>query len=415
MTLLNPTLGVNYSALRFLLPYFALLWVDRVVGTSTRRLVRWGAPALAVAAVAAVTPEMGIALGVAIAGMAAFRWFRRPHAHGVHVPVLILGAIAVASAVILAQQGTIAAFAVGAFYLPILPGQPALVFISSVLLLSWATGQGIRTFETRDAALHVGWFIIAVALIVPAFGRADFAHMFWNGLGAIIGAIAVAGQRWRAGAFYFAAVATTFLIAVFAFTATYSLEPITDGMRRLVYGSEQRATMAATLIGRPPEKAKGRWQQIEEERARQQHAADVIAGFPKLAYSAILWGEGAEGIARSGNLVPVYSFPTRALTVSEFERDLADLEAADTMVMPTADYVACRTAAEGAEPGVDGIVMTVPHAVGSAEYYGQLAAFPVALHGRNQMLDSAASFGLVIERDWRAYKTVATYTILRRR
>ncbi|MRS12091.1 MAG: hypothetical protein EG823_03350 [Actinobacteria bacterium] len=70
MTLLNPTLGVNYSAMRFLLPYGLLIWVvDRLTETNNGSVAsRLVPPVFAVLVASAVTLETGIALLAGIVG-----------------------------------------------------------------------------------------------------------------------------------------------------------------------------------------------------------------------------------------------------------------------------------------------------------------------------------------------------------
>lgn len=421
MTLLNPTLGVNYSAVRFLLPYFGLLYTDRFLRDSEDAHLRWIVPVLAVMAVAIITPEMGVALGIAIVARLAYRSIHNPNSHGARLMPFIIGGVVLGIVALLARPGTLATFAAGAFYLPLLPGQPGLFFVASMLLLAWATGVAIARSEVPDGALYTGWLTLALVLIVPALGRADFLHVFWNGLGAFIAAIAVAGGRWKAGSFYFATVAAAFLIATLTFSATYSLKPFVEGSRRILYASERRAHVTAKLLHQDPDEADVTWLKVRESMDSKAMEMDEISRLPKLAFLAVIWGENTEALVDSGNLVPVYCFPARALTAREFQRALSDLEAADNMAMPVVEYMECKQAADEIDKArdlkidADGLVSDIPYELGASGYYGQLAGFPVALHGRKPVFDAKASFGLVMQQEWDAYDTVGTYTLLRRR
>lgn len=412
MTLANNTLGVNLSALRFLLPYALLVWT---VGRLTRpcgRLMRWGGPLATVVLAAAVSPEMGVALMVALA---VTLFLLAIHNRGRHLGALLVfvgvGALSGVTA-LLARGGTFDAFAGGAYSLPVLPGPPVSFFVGTALLVAWGVGRSLGSLDEPDSALQMGWLALLAVLVIPTFSRADFIHVFWNGLGAIIVGIAVARRYWRVGGAYLAVAAAVFVVAMAMFSWTYSAKPIAEAARRTLYSSQERADRVSELRGKPLKSGRRLWMRLDKEKRAVADAAARLEQLPNVAFAALLYGEVGERLAAADNLIPLCEYPGNALTAAGFHSAVAQLDEADHLVIPTSEYVAYKRAGRRARPNANGVVMTTPSLVGGPQWFGILQGVPVSIPGRNPVFDPVASFGVVMKRDWYAYDTLAGYTLL---
>ncbi|HET6351090.1 MAG TPA: hypothetical protein VFG89_03020 [Coriobacteriia bacterium] len=418
MTVFNPTLGVNYSALRFMIPYALFLWALGCVQGSRNAVLRWVAPLAAMGLAFVVTPEMGIALLIALGIALALLVYRQPKANAGPLIVLVAGIACYVIVLRLSGSGTMGALAAGAFYLPVLPGPSAVLFVASALLVGWGVGTALPASSHEDQATQLGWLALVAILAVPAFGRADFMHIFWNGIGVVLVAAAVAGRRWRLGTAYIGVAAAVFLVAMSIFSLRYSSTPYVTGVKRLLYGSEARAVRVSELRGKPVKAGLKLHRSLADQDRKQETAAKRLSDIPNVAFLAVLWNRPGMRISKSGNTVPVYSFPGNALTSTEFEASVAELDAAKNLVVPTREYVAYEAAAKRARSNgavAGDIVMKMPNKVGTPSWYGLLQGVPVQLQGRNEVFDPVASFGLVMDRDWIAYDTIEGHTWLKRR
>ena len=409
-TLLPPIFGV-YSALRFLLPYALLLAVMARLRSHGRGIVLGFVAVGAVVLAAAVSPEMGGALLVALGVAFGVMWARLGRGHAAPLVVLLTSAAVVGIAASTQMSATAAAFAAGAYYLPVLPGLPALAFVGTMLLLAWGTGERFLSAEPIDAAVQLGWLALAVVLIVPALGRADVVHLFWNGLGAIIGGLAIVDANWSRGRAYAAFVLVAFSTVLVAYTLAYFVPTLVGRPLRT-----QRATLRAAAVVHGGREA---WLQDWEKR----HAADVgdraaAAAVPALGdvtYAAFLRGETGEALAKSGRLLPLYGPPQRALTFADFERSVRQLDGADTLLVPKGELFKIQAAAKDATPSAKGVVMRVPEAAGTPVFWGSVLGVRVSLKGRHPVFDPLASFGAVLKRDWVRSGAVGDYAVFVRR
>lgn len=387
-TLLMPTLGLNYSALRFLLPYAALLWALARVTQEPHPRFASASPALAFVVTAGVSPEMGVALAASLAvalGLLSRGGMREASRGlaGLSAAVIISG-IGVA----LAGAGTFAAFAGGAFYFPVLPGAPALAFVGTMLLLAWGIASELDVYGAADASAQVGWLVLATVLVVPAFGRADIGHIFWNGLGAGLACAAVISRRDGRATAYLSAMGAIFLGFMLVVSSAFYLP---------------RLVADARAIGkRPPSQVSDR------------QALTELTSLGRFCFVGSLAGDFGEGIARTGKLTPLYCWPTAALSSAQWHKLSRQVGLAETLVIPTQEYAWYLRVAQGARPNARGLVTSPPVSVGGGTY-GVLLGFPLELDGKHPVLDPGATFGVLLQRDWVATETLGDYTLLRRR
>lgn len=414
-TLLQPTLGLNYTAFRFLLPYVLFVWVMKRLTASPRGIEQRILPVFAVGLAAGVSPELAIALFFALTVSLVCLATRNVRLH--ISTLLILWFAALASSIVLSVSGggTFGAFAGGACYLPVFPSMPALFFVSTMLLFGWGMGSASNADATSDSALHVGWFAVAVVLIAPALGRADFGHLFWNGLGAILACAAVLRQRWNRAEVYLGITAAVFLGAMLIYFGV-SFRPmlIEAGLRTVVTSSAQAGSLSRS-VGKPAEVGVRRWDELGATTKSDRLAASSLSALPALWFPEFLQGELGSQLAMSGHLIPSYCQPSAIPDENGFQILAGELTVVDTLTLPTRSLESYVAATAGAMPDSDGLVMRVPTTVGSRTQNGVLLGFPIALSGRREVFDPAASFGLLLARDWVPSGRVGQYTMLKRR
>ncbi|MEN6405887.1 MAG: hypothetical protein ABFC77_05385 [Thermoguttaceae bacterium] len=212
----NDSLGVNYTLLRFMLPYAAILFVHRRLEKTDdvgdgrdalrprpkttnpdsrgrkigkRRTVLESALKacgwcfVCALAVLSVSVEIGLAYVAAQLAYAMYRgWFGHRYWYWT-----ILATAAAPVAIFLAFPGcfqSMAAFSKGGNAFPILPG-PHIVFYLACLF--WVVPIVLKACATRQphagTPLLLAWAVMAVMLVAPVLGRCDFGHVMFNGLG----------------------------------------------------------------------------------------------------------------------------------------------------------------------------------------------------------------------------------------
>ena len=204
---LNPTLGYQYTPLRYMLPIAAVLFNHYAVATG--RLDRFrGHWMVALAALLGpflnfeLSPEMGVAATAAILVyyVALLRTPQRAFAHG--AVLAVLGALLAIFPWSTAYLGILTSFG-GSLSLPIFPGLGILLFLAAeFFLLPRLAVIGVTSREgTGPACLAL--CILSGILIVPALSRCDIGHVFHNSLAVYIVALAsfarLHNTRWFKG------------------------------------------------------------------------------------------------------------------------------------------------------------------------------------------------------------------------
>ncbi|HET6351091.1 MAG TPA: hypothetical protein VFG89_03025 [Coriobacteriia bacterium] len=414
MTLLHPVMGINYCALRFFAPLAAFIWGLERLQVDRGLSAGWLAAPAAVTAVLLFSPEMGVATmvatGFALASLVAVdrRRFLPP------LTVLVGWSVALIWLLVSTSGGALGAFAAGSYYFPVLPGIPALLYVASALLAAWGIGAVLPGSEPFDRSVQMGWLALLAILVVPAFGRADFMHIFWNGAGVLLTASAVASRRWRVGFGYVMGVAAVFGVVLAAYTYNFSYPTLANATVAAFHSSESGARTLARLGVEPMEIAMGRHRAVLAERKRQLAEAAQLTKIPNMAFLAHLWGPVGPAVVSSGNLSPAYWSSWGPMREQEVVTLKAQLASATNLVIPADVYEASLSAAKGAEPRPSGAVVSVPGIASSSAWNAILQSCPVIIHGKNPVLDPTATWGVLL-RDWRPYRYIGGYVWLVRR
>lgn len=406
--LLWPTLGPNYSFARFLAPFVLMLWcLERV------RHGRWWAltPAVAVASAFLVSPEMGAACGLGLLVALAAQAGRADT--DARLPLGILAAALVSGGLVVVLSGGSAAatFAGGAFYFPVLPSLPVLIYLGSCLVLAFGVGYRRRGADEASFGPQLGWLAVSVVLIAPALGRADFGHVFWNGLGPLLGACAVlAAWRSRAGWIDLAGVAATFAVLFVVFAAVLMSGPALGQLTRAGVLGQGAYETIWRISGRPPGAGTKAW--VDRSRPvpvplfpEVPRGASVAAPFP-LTGEALLQSD-------AWHLVPSYA--VAALDADQANRIEAALTRAQFMILPASVWSAA--ASSTAEPQPSGHVLrpVMAPSDGTPLLLKILLVAPWQPRLRFPVLDWDAEFKRAIRTDWTPVRSTDTFVLLQRR
>ena len=187
--------GVNYTFFRFATPLAIFLFSLR-----GRRLVT-AAPLLLIGQLITlgISPEIGFGFGSGVVGYGLLRALRREFRWLVVVPVPIVG---FELFLLLAGRGylhVLSLFSRGAYSLIVEPQIFVLLYLASLVWLAPAGLAAWRRDDRTDADLLLGMYVLGVALVPAAFGRADLGHVVYNGLPILLLAL-IAVSAWRAPA-----------------------------------------------------------------------------------------------------------------------------------------------------------------------------------------------------------------------
>jgi hypothetical protein len=201
--------GVNYTFFRFAAPLAIFLFSLR------GRRLSVAAPLLLLGQLVTlgISPEIGFGFGSGVVGYALLRAIRREFLWLAVVPVPLVG---FGLFLLLAGRSylhVLALFSGGAYSLIVEPQFFVLVYLASLIWLAPAGLAAWRREERADADLLLGMYVVGLALVPAAFGRADIGHVGYNGLAILLLAlIAVSGWNSRArlawGVVIFAVVLT---------------------------------------------------------------------------------------------------------------------------------------------------------------------------------------------------------------
>ena len=223
---LDPQAGLNYTAFRFILPTFGLVFLSK-----QQRLSRAAMAAFFTAALNfAVSPELGVAFtagaicyGLYLAMTANRRWL-------VVSASSIVGAACFGVAMGPEYFRTMAEFAKGGYNEILAPGPHIYVLLAcAVILAPMAVAAALRdgwrqkaSGRMVQAGLLLGIFVVGLAMLAPALGRCDPLHVSFNGWALFLLACIAVDQMGKTGHRAWLTVAVLF--CVYTLGQEYMLE-----------------------------------------------------------------------------------------------------------------------------------------------------------------------------------------------
>jgi hypothetical protein len=404
-------MGLDDSLVRFVTHLALLLAVLAFAARAKSRLASAAAAVGAVAFCFAISPEIGIALLVGLLaafGVKVLRGDRRSW-----VPIGGLGLLALGLLVLIQSMSTFLGFAGGAFYFPVFPGPPALLYLGCLLLLAWGAGRAMRDIDADIAALQAGWLAAALVLVAAALGRADFGHIFWDGLGVFLVAPAIvySWRRWASWGLV-ATTAATFLAVFAGYGVIYLRGPAIVAALGAGTLSPSQATQVANVVG-----ADARWVAARAKTAgRKTPTPSQLAAIEALRSVAVPWQlESPIGpaLATRGALAPSYG-TTGVSTSADEQRLEGAVSKARWLLLYTSRYKSLALTAKTATTTSDPPLVIMPFFSG-ARPVQMLALFgwPLVPRARYPVLDSELAFARYLQRTWTPDHTVGGYTVLR--
>lgn len=237
----NPTMGMQYVTLRWVLPFALLTWIYRKIPavsdeyTDVRGLcLRVGA---SIVAMLLVSPEYSAVLCVALGCIFGALAWARGRAYLIHL--LSIG-VAVGAFVLVAGPAylqSILGFASGGMLFPVYPTLAILVYLAALALtvppvLKLVVNKG----PGAAGLLAFGWMLLCMGLIPGALGRCDSGHVLMYGWPTMLAASAIISQKGGALA-RLCAVVWVFAFVIGGQTSLYltykdDLRPVWDATAR---------------------------------------------------------------------------------------------------------------------------------------------------------------------------------------
>lgn len=410
--LVNPSLSLNYTPLRFLTPFALMIAVLTLSERSV--LLRVFAPAGAIVGAFALSPEMGLATVVALVvalllGVDERSW---PAWLGV---VFAIGFGFLGWLLYSRLPGSaFVGFSAGAFYFPVLPGRPSLMYLTTVLIAAGGVSATSSWSSRSRSSPQLGWLATCLVLSIAALGRADIGHLFWNGLGATLLAVALLGviaRRWAWA--YIAAFALSFLVAASSHYLVLGLPSMFQVGVKNGLISERTARGIAHRVGRKYSDGSAWWQKARiadpsnEQISRLIESGSVLAPFQ-------LEGRLGLRLAESQSLVPLFASPDMGSGQVSGELIVSGLGRARYVLLREDRYQAFLRQVKRAG-GVSAPAVWQTKVPVSPQTYGLLLDFPMTFRPAHPVYDSSLAFGQVLVRDWVVDRTSGDYVILRRR
>ena len=186
---LNPLLGMNYTFFRCITP-FVVMWIaSGVESVWYCALMLSGGELLLLA----ISPELGLAFLAAVVAFAVLKCFL---VSKTWLAVFIAPAATAWLALLLAGPAwlqMVRAFSAGSLNLPVGPYPHVLIFLFAVVwLVPTFLGKELRA-KSRGSVQMTACYILGLALLPAALGRCDPLHVFFNGAGILV--LALAAQK----------------------------------------------------------------------------------------------------------------------------------------------------------------------------------------------------------------------------
>lgn len=185
-------MGLNHTFLRFASPMAFLMM-------TSQRKRPWSAALWILAGEAiclGLSPDMGFAFFVSSLGFAVYRCFTLGKSWLLAVAAPIFAAVLflwIAGPSYFHMLGMVSH---GVYNFPIEPLPYVVLFLFALV---WLVPVGLATFfrqQRPEAPILAALYLMALALLPAAFGRADPGHLFWNGLSLfLLSAVAISSKR----------------------------------------------------------------------------------------------------------------------------------------------------------------------------------------------------------------------------
>ncbi|GAC1423949.1 MAG: hypothetical protein NVSMB62_20650 [Acidobacteriaceae bacterium] len=179
---LNPWMGLNYTLLRFLAPYFFLILLDGCERALTATLLSLVTGAIAVY----ISPEIGIAYTLGVIAYGIWRGTSRSKMFYLLPAGCVIG---VAAAIRMAPANMLSGmshYSGGFHHVVLLPSLYIFLTLTAIVWIVPRLTAGAAKGNTRYSSLLIGMYISSMTMIPAIFGAEESMHVMSNGVGFIL-------------------------------------------------------------------------------------------------------------------------------------------------------------------------------------------------------------------------------------
>jgi len=185
-------MGLNYTFFRFATPLAFLMIASQRKRPWAAALWILGGQAVCLG----LSPEIGFAFFVGSFAFAAYRYFTQGRIWLLAVAAPILSTIAFLLIAGRPYLLMVRMFSHGVYNFPVEPLPHILLYLFAMV---WLVPACLATFfrqQRPEAPMFAALYLVSVALLPAAFGRADPGHIFWNGLSLfLLSIVAISSRR----------------------------------------------------------------------------------------------------------------------------------------------------------------------------------------------------------------------------
>jgi hypothetical protein len=322
--------------------------------------------------------------------------------------------LALGIGLLLRFQGTFLSFAGGSYHLPVIAGPPVLIYLSAMIVVASAAGEGLLRLQPRIAAAQLAWIVVATVLAAAALGRADFGHVFWNGLPVIMVAPIVIWQwRPRVAMVCVAVVAVVFIGSLARFTLQVQGAGLLRQMVAMNLVDQLKALDMAPALGVPADDVRSLQAAplaslSETQTARLQELSNVAipSGFDSRA---------AWKLAGRRALAPYYVDQPSWISWEDAQRSMSQLDRAKYLIVSLDTwYYATRSPAARIYP-IQPVQISPPvveNDVINGNFYGLP---PFAINARFPQLDTQSIYYSYLANNWQPVEPLGPWAILEKK
>jgi hypothetical protein len=402
-------MGLQWTLLRYAAPLLLMLVALR---TAAGEGAAWKLPLVSVAAVIAafvISPEMGVAVLVALLAAAVVLQIRRSEGAAWMIGALLC--VALVAALPLGSHSTFTGFAGGTYYLPVIAGPPVLLYLLSTLIVASAAGEGLLRLKPSLAATQAGWIALSTVMIAPALGRADFGHVFWNGLPVLMAAPVIVWQwRPRLG---LAAVA---LVGIISLAALGRYTVLAQGSGFLAVTSPETLpteliVKIAPYLGISPEGLPGQRAAVQAQQSMNATDSARLLQLRKVAIPQQTDWSVAARLAERHALVPSYDMAGWGSS-ADAKRTMDGLAAADYLVLPVETVIAAGKSQDAGEYPVPTLLAMPAQSMNPMMNSLLYGVPPFKLRAKYAQLDPLDMLYAYLTVTWRVKEQVGGYVVL---
>ncbi|RXH58472.1 hypothetical protein [Granulicella sibirica] len=304
---LTPLLGLNYTLLRFALPYAGILWITAQAGV-WRQSILFG---LAQILMLSISPELGVAFAGGAGAYGLYRAAMDRDSRWLAACAAPLVGLAVAAVLLGRNYFEMMLRFAGGNFAGVIEAKPHLeiLLLAAIALSPFAIAGYVRRYG-REAGPMIGLYIAALGMVPAGLGRCDELHTFFAGIGVLLlSLVAVSAYQ---------NVWSTVWVALFIVSAVYS-----TASQAILYKPLEKQVISGNI-----------W----PDNVDVAHL-EAVTGGAKIAAPFKLPIRVMEALTQNGQFAPGYfCFMINSQDIPGQERKIAEMRQVPYVLFPTQDY-----------------------------------------------------------------------------